>query len=400
MPVREAESRPGVTHVLALAEKPGRLVWAGAERHLRVLLPALARRGVPVEALVLATDPGPVVERGLEEWRQAGVAVEVLARRSRGGRPANLPGFALQHLRLWAALRRRRDRIVHLHLDLFFATAAAILAGCRRLVFTLHNEEPRPRGALGRLLVSRWLHVVARRCARVIAISERAATHFRGLSGCPREEIAIIEYGIDRPPGTSATRRSLGWPEAGFVVGFLGRLAPEKNVPALLEAAARCPEVDFVLVGDGPLRREIERQLAERGLGNVRLAGRIEDGSAVIPLFDALCLPSHREGLGLVLVEAMLQGVPVIGSRAGAIPDVLGQGRFGRLFNPDDASALARAILEIRERPLEARVRAERARRYALERFSVERMAGRTVDVYAEAPAAAATARRPLAAAT
>jgi glycosyltransferase involved in cell wall biosynthesis len=378
-----------VSHVLSLAEKPGRIVWGGAERHLRILLPALARRGIDVEAIVLATSAGPAVEEGLREWRAAGVTVTVVPRSSRGGRAANLPGFAVQHLRLWWLLRARRDRIVHLHLDLVFAVAAALLAGCGRTVLTLHNEVLVPRRRWARRAFEAWLVSLSRRLGRFVAISDRVAEHFSDLTGLPPEEIDVVEYGLALPQALTPSRRELGWPEGAFLVGCVGRLVHEKNVFVLLEAALRCPEVEVVLVGDGPLRAEVERFVATRGLDNARLAGAVENASALIPLFDVLCLPSRWEGLGLVLVEAMLQRVPVIGSTSGAIPDVLGEGRYGLLFETEDADGLARALRFARENRDEMSEVAERALDYARVRFSVDLMAERTAVVYERSARAA-----------
>jgi glycosyltransferase involved in cell wall biosynthesis len=373
---------PAVTHVLALAEKPDRVVFGGAERHLRLLLPALSRRGMDVEAIVLATSPGAVVEEALAEWRAAGVSVRVIARRSLGGRLANLPGFLLQHARLARALVAHRERIVHLHLDLFFMPLAAFLAGCRDVVMTLHNEVLVPEGRSARRLLDRWLAFLARRVARFIAISERVAEHFEALTRIAPERIDVVEYGLEVGPSAGESRERRGWPADRFLVGFVGRLVPEKNVFVLLEAAAQCPDLDVAIVGDGPLRAEVEQRIAELRLHNIRLAGAVEGASALVPLFDVLCLPSRWEGLGLVLVEAMLLGVPVIGSRSGAIPDVLGHGRYGLLFDTDDASDLARALRQARGDEAGMRSRADRARGYARERFSVAAMAERTEAVY------------------
>lgn len=375
-------ARTRITHVLTLAEKPGQVVWGGAERHLRLLLPALAQRGEDVEALVLATSPGPVIEEGLAEWRAAGVIVRVLARRSRGGRLRNLPGFVAQHLRLVHELRHRRGHLIHLHLDFFFMVVAARLARCRCVVLTLHNDPPLPRRAWTRRLLAGWLRSVASRCAAFIAISQRVAEHFRHASGCAPQRIEVVEYGLELPPLRPRTREERGWPQNRFLVGFVGRLVPQKNLFVLLEALARCPQLEAVLVGSGPLRPAIERFIAAHRLQNVRLEGAVENASELIPLFDVLCLPSRWEGLGLVLVEAMLQRVPIVGSRGGAIPDILGDGRYGILFETDDAVDLARALCQAEARPAERERRAEEAFHYARARFSVAAMAERTAAFY------------------
>lgn len=378
---------PDVTHVLALSEKPGKLVWAGAERHLRLLLPALVRTGVDVEAIVLATGDGPTMEEGLREWERAGVRVTRLGRRVRSRRWRSLPGVLWQHLRLWAVLRRHRARVVHLHLDLVAMVLAAIAARCPRIVITLHNETHLPRSTWAATLMRAWLHWIGRRISHFVAISERVREHFLCLAACPGEKMSVIDYGYELPNSGPTTRTDLGWPEGRFLVGFVGRLVFEKNPLVLIEAMAVNPDMSLVMVGDGPLRSDIERLVAARGLTNVQLAGAIENACGLLPLVDVLCLPSHWEGLGLVLVEAMLQDVPIVGSRRGAIPDILGDGEYGLLFHPDRPDELAAALRDVRRDSELTRARTRRASEYARRRFSITKMAERTCRVYEDAAA-------------
>lgn len=373
----------GVVHVLALTERPGRLVWAGAERQLRMLLPALATAGTSVEAVVLATDRGPVVDQGLAEWRRAGVAVTLVDRRRTRGRLASALRVAAQYLALVQLLRRRRERVVHLHQDVFGMVLAARLAGCRHAVFTLHNEMPLPARGPRQALTRAWMRLVARWVACWVGITARVRERLEALLGRGAGPVTVLEYGCRVEPRGRLRREDLGWPADGFLVGFVGRLVFEKNVMVLLEALARAPELRAVLVGDGPLRGEVERFVASRGLRNVVLAGGMEDASRVIPLLDVLCLPSVYEGLGLVLLEAMLHGVPVAGSRAGAIPDILGGGIHGLLFDPHDPDAVVATLRRVRDRPAETRARADEARRYAEARFSLATAAQRTQALYA-----------------
>jgi len=384
-----------VTHVLALSERPGKLVWAGAERHLRLLLPALARAGVDVEAIVLATAPGPVVAEGLAEWRRAGVGVTLLARRARASRLRSVPAVLWQHCRLWGALRRRRRRIVHLHLDLLAMPCAAAAAGCPHVVVTLHNEVLLPRAAWAAVLLRVWLGWLGRRVTRFVAISERVRAHFVALVAGTAGKVDVVEYGYELAAARPPTRAALGWPADAFLVGFVGRLVFEKNPLVLVDAMAAHRDMHLVMVGDGPLRPDVERLIAARGLANVHLAGAIESAGRLVPLFDVLCLPSRWEGLGLVLVEAMLQGVPVVGSRRGAVPDILGDGAYGLLFDPDRGDELAAALAAVRRDRAAARRRAWAAAAYAADRFSVAAMVARTRRVYERAappPAALAGA--------
>jgi glycosyltransferase involved in cell wall biosynthesis len=215
-----------------------------------------------------------------------------------------------------------------------------------------------------------------------VAISERVREHFADLASCPSEKLSVIEYGYEVPAGASPTREALGWPAGGFLVGFLGRLVFEKNPLVLVDAIAASPDMSLVIVGDGPLRPDVERRIAGHGLTNVLLAGAIENASRLLPRCDVLCLPSHWEGLGLVLVEAMLQGVAVVGSNRGAVPDILGNGEYGLLFDPDRPDEISAALRRVREDPERARARARRALAYATRRFSIATMVTRTRRVY------------------
>jgi glycosyltransferase involved in cell wall biosynthesis len=99
-------------------------------------------------------------------------------------------------------------------------------------------------------------------------------------------------------------------------------------------------------------------------------------------MFDVFCLPSTWEGLGLVLLEAMFRGVPIIGSRAGAIPEILDNGNYGLLFQSGDAEGLRRAIIKAHEDPEALARLALSARLYAEKNFRVETMIKKTIEVY------------------
>jgi len=170
-----------------------------------------------------------------------------------------------------------------------------------------------------------------------------------------------------------------------FVVGFVGRLAPQKNVPLLVAALKQLPDVHGVIVGDGEQRKELQALANAGGTQNIQFLGHQPNAADLMPAFDVLCLPSRFEGLGLVLVEAMLRRVGVIGSQAGAIPEILGEGRYGLLFPSGDAAGLIQAIqFAQRERAYMADM-AERAFEYAQRTFSVETMTRQTLEVYERA---------------
>jgi len=150
----------------------------------------------------------------------------------------------------------------------------------------------------------------------------------------------------------SNTRSSLPITAGAPLAGIVGRLRPEKDHSTFLTAARRvadrAPDVRFLVVGDGPERPAVEEQRAQLQLEDaVRLLGDRADAVEVIAACDVLCLSSRTEGLGLVVLEAMSVGVPVVATAAGGVVELLDDGVEGRLVPVGDASALADGLLEL-----------------------------------------------------
>ncbi|HVL88404.1 MAG TPA: glycosyltransferase, partial [Candidatus Thermoplasmatota archaeon] len=181
---------------------------------------------------------------------------------------------------------------------------------------------------------------------------------------------------------------------------FVGRLVPTKGLRVLVEAVARAPGVDVVVVGEGPERRRLERLARARGVSDrVRFAGAVPDDArqALLARARFVVHPALQEALGLAVAEAMRQGCPIVATTAGGIPDVTGDA--ARLVPPGDAEALARAMVELWSDPALARRLGERARRRAQD-FSWPRYVAATLRVYERACASdgrdAPAARAPL----
>lgn len=139
-------------------------------------------------------------------------------------------------------------------------------------------------------------------------------------------------------------------PTGPFTVGFAGQLEPRKRAPDLVRAVARIPDAHAVLVGDGKARGAVEAAIAETGTEDrVRLLGFREDAPAEFHRFHCMAIPSLREPFGLVALEAMARGLPVVACRSGALPEVLGG---AALFFPEkDVEAIAHAIERLKENP-------------------------------------------------
>lgn len=190
-----------------------------------------------------------------------------------------------------------------------------------------------------------------------VMVNSRAAvaeleTRFR----TPPGKIVFLAPGIDlsrfdRSESSDALREELGL-GASRVVGIVAKLSPVKGHDHFLRAAARIRErrddVSFLVVGDGPLRVELESLTAELGLTDaVRFVGVRENIPEVLGLMDVFVLSSLSEGAPNVILEAMAAGVPVVASNVGGVPDVVRDRETGRLVEPGDPDALADAVLDI-----------------------------------------------------
>ena len=155
-----------------------------------------------------------------------------------------------------------------------------------------------------------------------------------------------------------------------------------RAAPKILSA---CPEARIAVVGDGPegsrLRREARRLNLE---GRFLFLGERKDAAPVQSLFDIFVLPSLWEGLPFVLVEAAALGKPIVATAVDGVPEMLEDGKTGLLIPPNDASALADAVIRLLRDKDEARRLGETARRLVPPRFPLRRMIDQTQNLYVD----------------
>lgn len=273
------------------------------------------------------------------------------------------------------ALRKLDPTLVHVNLSDQgdgLAPLIAARAARKRTVATLHLVIP------GR---QRWRERISARALRlpetVIAVSGFVEDY---ASAAGANALTVLN-GLDMPEFEPNPRALLGLAPDKSVVGGIGRLHDQKGWDVFCDAAAlireNYPETVLAVVGDGPDRERLE-QMGERS--GVRFLGYHENASTLIRAFDVVVAPSRYEACGLVAIEAMLAGVPIIAASVGGLPEVLAD--CGQLVPPERPDLLASAIVEFLNDPGARKAYTERATARARSVLSPERMAAETGRVY------------------
>ena len=185
----------------------------------------------------------------------------------------------------------------------------------------------------------------------------------------------------------SILKNSFGLAEIDFVIGTVARLVWFKGLQTLLAALpsvlATCQKTRLLIVGDGPLRQELEQQSRQLGIHeHVFFLGEREDVPDLLALFDVFVLPSVSEGMPITILEAMAAAKPIVATHVGGIPDTVSEGQTALLVQARDPSALAEAIIRLyQDQNLRINM-GKAARACVLSDFTGEKMIGRTVHLY------------------
>lgn len=266
-------------------------------------------------------------------------------------------------LRLRQVIRAGAYDIVHLHGARagLLGRIAARLAGAPLVVWTMHVFQADVLQGGRRWQVPLYLLVeglLARGfCDHIITVSENLRQRTLALQHVPAHKITTIYSHVDlsqfdHPLDSAEKRRELGLPLDAPVVCTVGRLCAGKGLPNFLHAAAHVhaemPEVRFLVVGDGPLRGELESLATLLGLeGCATFTGHRDDVATILFASDVFATATLWEGFGKVNVEAMAVGRPLVSTDVGPIPEVVGDYRGAILVPPQDPTAFAQALLII-----------------------------------------------------
>jgi glycosyltransferase involved in cell wall biosynthesis len=296
--------------------------------------------------------------------------------------------------RLRTLLTEGRFDIVHSHLP-YAATFGRLVAAtlpARRpaLVYTEHSMWDKMA-----LAVKALNRVTIGLDDRLLVVSEACR---QSLPPALRRRATVVVHGIDLEPIDEARRRheeyrgavraELGVADGELLALTVAGLRWPKGYDILLPAARRVVDrgvpVRFVAVGDGPLRRDLERQHTALGLGDhFRFVGERDDVARLLAAADMFVLPSRQEGLPLALMEAVCSGLPVVATSVGELPNLLTDGTDARVVPPEEPSALAEAVLRLVSDPA-LRARLSAAALGLSDRFDVRRCVHEVEAVYDE----------------
>jgi len=222
--------------------------------------------------------------------------------------------------------------------------------------------------------------LILRAYAQVVGVSEDVCQRLL-KSGVRSKNISMIRNGIDLRPFDRAlafVKDELDW-DACQVVGLVGRLSVEKGVDIFVLSAARvlaqCPDIKFIVAGDGPDRAELETLIDQLGIrGSIRLLGRRNDMPSVYASLDVMVSASRQEGLPIVILEGMASRLPIVATPVGEIPAVIQDGRTGVIVPSEDPEMLAAAIIELLRDPAKRELLGAAARHLVEGEFSAARM--------------------------
>ncbi|MDX1674019.1 MAG: glycosyltransferase family 4 protein, partial [Longimicrobiales bacterium] len=334
----------------------------GAERVLLAAGRGLADRGHAV-ALDFPHD-GPAVSMARE---LPGVAVGVTARHRLPRSALEGLGFLASAPRAVAAARRavRAAAPDLVWVNSLYNPWAAIGARLSGAPVVWHLHEAPLREPLGSPVAA----LLGWAATRIVVVSEFVAGEYRQYPWL-RDRIVVAPnpfldrsgplegeaLGESQPPEGAASDSAPPGGRAGdadataFTVGYIGQLEPRKRAPDLVAAVARVADVRALIVGDGKARDAVEAMIRGADVGDrVRLVGFQADVAPWLRRFDCMAIPSLREPFGLVALEAMAAGVPVIAARSGALPDVLGDAAL--YHEPGRPAELARQIRRLEAEP-------------------------------------------------
>ncbi len=350
--------------------------WRGGQRQSLFLAKELKRRGLPFFFIV--QPESPLHQKACE------AELPVLPFKMRN--EFDLPAI----LRLAWAMKRKKCLLVHFH-DAHSAAVGSVAASLAKVPFriiTRRVDFPLKKNYFSRRKYMKNIDVI-------IAISE-GVKKVLVEGGVDPENVEVISSGIDfssfEEDSSALTskdylHREFSFAVDDYLVGIVAHLADHKGHQYLIQATKilkqQAPKIKTIIVGEGPLSMELDRQAKELDVEDIIFfLGFRKDIPKILSSLDLFVLSSHLEGMGSSILDAMASRLPVVATKVGGIPEVVIHGETGLLVPPRNPSALARAILMLySDKTLASRL-GQKGYELVHRKFSAEAMADKVVRLY------------------
>jgi len=334
-----------------------------------------------------------------EQLRKIGVRVHLIPELERAISPK-------RDVQAYWALRdffvAERPDIVHTHSSKtgILGRLAAHAARVPTIVHTVHGYAFPGESRRAIKVIFKLLEKLAGRVTdRMIVLNDTDAAIARDLLGVPDRRLVLLPNGVDvdtYAPATAERRLSLRESAFGIddpahaIVGMVGRLWLQKNpqcfVRAAIRVAAQRPNADFFMIGDGEFRPELEGMIQASGHADrIHILGWRSDVPQLLKALDLMVLPSRWEGMPLAILEAMSTALPVVASDIPGNRHLVHDGQDGRLFPPDNDSALASVLIDLIDDPIKRARFSSLARAKVIEKFTLAARMKRITAIYENA---------------
>jgi glycosyltransferase involved in cell wall biosynthesis len=374
---------------IRIAQIITRMDWGGSPDLVRIMCEHLDKDRYDITLISGPTaHPTARTEKFLKDFKGSYVIVPQLKR------DIELIHDTIAFIRLYVLLRVRKFDIVHTHTAKAGALGrlAARLAGVKVIVHSPHGHNFygyfKPRMTRRIIKVERFL---SRFTNKIIAATELEKKDYLGYRIGTASTIDVIYAGIDLDEyhadvaQRDAMKSFLGLAVQDSVVGMVGRLEQIKGPGYFVEAAMHIcrlrQNVSFVLIGDGSLKKALQNRVDGQGFHDrIIFTGWRDDVASMFAVLDIMVLPSLNEAVGLVLIEAQSNGIPVVASNVGGIPETIKEDETGFLVPAGHADKLAQAILFLLDHPDKRARMGAAARQWVASRFKAQQM---TADISA-----------------
>ncbi|MCI0399809.1 MAG: glycosyltransferase [Gammaproteobacteria bacterium] len=296
-------------------------------------------------------------------------------------------------LRLARHFRTWRPDLLHTHRykENVLGSIAALGQPGLKSVRTVHGG---PEVTVHPLRLSKSLPQMADMlCARflqqkVICVSKQLLDQY--AHKIPNFKLAVVENGIDVDAVVRSAARDVALPgmDMPMKIAFLGRFVQVKRLDLIIEIAKELHAADpgryaVYLIGDGPMKEQVEGLIRQYGLQDVvHLVRFVAEPAPYLAKMNVLLMTSDHEGLPMTVLEALCLGVRVVSRAVGAIPQVLGYGRYGDLITSQEPAAYIRAIEGIASAPTRVQEQAADAYAHVMENYSAARKALAYLEIY------------------